>query len=472
MLVETEEVKHTYTILILSFSLFFCLLDASEEQLIEQFIAQPQSLELHLNPTYVSYCHRMGKSYPGVSSKALIGYGFTDFERQTIQQNPSTISIARECIDDATLLRVSHPAIQRPVLIALQDSLLTSPYQLQSKKWHQQESQFVHLRCQKPQPQDSLRLQLMDEYIRQVAMQLNINPVMFDLMHQGKIVYYRAASEESIEQFTGYRCRGMGILAEDAVVSRFVCHLHELSHILINLAIPQLPLYTHPFLQEGFAVATGGRGGQDASVLLDTAVFLCRAGFISPADLLDATAFRSMDAGISYPVAGLYSRFLLHTIGVDKYKKLYRNYSNETGNFASINLADLPADSLWQRYLAEADYTRILPQIAAETFSSVASSETMQVASSAHYVQITARDGARFSITTTGIQPDDNGRYKIEIDGQEIKIIDRLNEICLAHYAPGLSTVDGVILTTESGTQFYLSTQSIAAFHAGSGHLF
>lgn len=472
MLVEIQEVKNPYTIFVIIFCLLYCTLDADEAQLIEQFLTQPLSMESHLNPSYVTYCTRLGKNYPGVSSKARIGYGFTEMERQAIQQNPDAMTTARECIGDATLLRISHPDIQRPVLIALKDSLIISPYQLQSESWTQRESQLLHMRCQDTQPQDSLRLQLMDEYIRQLVIQLNINPVMFDLLHYGKIVYYRVASEESIERFTGYRCRGMGIIAEDAVVSRFCCHLHELSHIIINLALPQLPLYTHPFLQEGFAVATGGRGGQDASVLLDTAVFLCRAGFISPVELFDASAFRSMDAGISYPVAGLYTRFLMQNIGMETYKELYRKYSNGTGNFASIDLADLPADSLWQCYLAEADFARIQPQVVGEEFGPDVSDASMQIAESTYYVQITARDGARFSVSDTGIRPDNEGRYKIEIQDPEIKIIDTLSEICIAHYAPGLATVSGEPASTETGTQFYLSRKSISAFHAGFGQLF
>ena len=114
-----------------------------------------------------------------------------------------------------------------------------------------------------------------------------------------------------------------------------------------------LPLYTHPFLQEGFAVAFGGRGGLDAHTISEMGVFLIKSGFANYKDLLSKLDFQKTDASISYPISGLYTEFLIKSIGIDNYLKLYRKYSGTSEKVLSeiINEEDLLSDDKWNLFI-------------------------------------------------------------------------------------------------------------------------
>jgi len=173
-------------------------------------------------------------------------------------------------------------------------------------------------------------------------------------LQKKKIYYYLCKDEDEILSLTGYRARGMANLAYDAVITTYNFHAHELLHLLINYKLRRLPLYTHPFLQEGFAVAFGGRGGLGPNSLLNVAKFLFQTQFVELESILDGEAFRQQDASLSYSSAGLYNRFLLEKLGPQSYLQLYRTHSAGSARIASqrITLDELPDSSAWNSYIS------------------------------------------------------------------------------------------------------------------------
>ena len=142
-------------------------------------------------------------------------------------------------------------------------------------------------------------------------------------------------------------------LAYDYVITTFNCHYHELLHLLINYKLNNLPLYTHPFLQEGFAVAFGSRGGKEPEVILSFGYFIAGSGFLNYKDLLNADNYKSYDVSMSYPLSGLYNKFLITRLGIEKYLDLYFKYSSTNINNITISLKDIPSQAGWLKYLDE-----------------------------------------------------------------------------------------------------------------------
>jgi len=142
-------------------------------------------------------------------------------------------------------------------------------------------------------------------------------------------------------------------LAMDAVITTYNAHYHELMHLLINFKLQDLPLYTHPFFQEGFAVATGGRGGKEPKVILDLGVFITKSELLDYTDLLSRGEFYKVDASFSYPLCGLYNYFLIKHWGIGKYLDLYKGFSGSSSevNTMIINENILPAKTEWYTYI-------------------------------------------------------------------------------------------------------------------------
>jgi hypothetical protein len=170
-----------------------------------------------------------------------------------------------------------------------------------------------------------------------------------------KIYYILCKDEEEIKLLTGFNTRGMYNLAYDFVITTFNSHYHELLHLLINFNLQRLPLYTHPLLQEGFAVAFGGRGGQEPDVILSLGSFLYNSKMLDYSSLLSKNDFYQFNVSLSYPVSGLYNKFLVEQIGIERYLELYRKYSGTADEVGKMKIHDneLPGRDTWEEFLAD-----------------------------------------------------------------------------------------------------------------------
>jgi hypothetical protein len=105
---------------------------------------------------------------------------------------------------------------------------------------------------------------------------LKYNDSELQLLKEQKILYVFCSNQDEIVSITGSVSKGRYLSEHDAVVTTYSCHFHEVAHLLLNYKIKENSLYPIPFLQEGFAVATGGRGGQSNNVLNDVGYFIAR----------------------------------------------------------------------------------------------------------------------------------------------------------------------------------------------------
>jgi hypothetical protein len=69
--------------------------------------------------------------------------------------------------------------------------------------------------------------------------------------------------------------------------------------------------------------------------------------------LLSKLDFQKTDASISYPISGLYSDFLIKSLGIENYLKLYKKYSGNSEKVLSekINEENLLSDDKWNLFI-------------------------------------------------------------------------------------------------------------------------
>ena len=201
----------------------------------------------------------------------------------------------------------------------------------------------------------------LDDFVDKKLKLLQFTKKEIEKLSEKKIDYFLCKSKSEVKLLTGYEARGLYYLPYDYIISTFNCHYHEIMHLLINYKLKKLHLYTLPLLQEGFAVAYGGRGGKIPGVILQMGMFLVKSNFLNYKSLLSKKEFYSANVSMSYPVAGLYVRSLVDKMGINKFLNLYRKYSgNEVKiNKVKIDLSNLPPDSEWQEYSDkyESDFT-------------------------------------------------------------------------------------------------------------------
>ena len=186
---------------------------------------------------------------------------------------------------------------------------------------------------------------------------LQISDDRMNLLQKEKINYILCKDQNEIKKISGFDTRGIYILAYDEVITTFNTHYHELSHLLMNFKLQNLPLYTLPFFQEGFAVAVGGRGGIGRNILLNIGYFLEKSGYLKFNAILSKEDFMSENASMTYPAAGLYNYFLISNYGINSYINLYLKYSGtskQVNEFIASKIF-LPPVETYKKFLNDFD---------------------------------------------------------------------------------------------------------------------
>jgi hypothetical protein len=193
-------------------------------------------------------------------------------------------------------------------------------------------------------PINDFALDDLDRFIEQAGISLDISNDKMELLEREKIDYY-LCTENEFEQLTGYNAHGIANLQFDAIVSQHLPHQHELTHLLINYALGELPLYTLPILQEGLAVAVGGRWGKDPKVVMQIGPVVIKNGICNLEDILTFNGFHN-EVGmpdISYPVSAIFVDMLIKEFGIDKFKDLYLDLSGSSYWIQSLTRDDIKA---------------------------------------------------------------------------------------------------------------------------------
>ena len=223
---------------------------------------------------------------------------------------------------------------------------LTYPQDYFTKEWPVKESRYfrIHYHPDVGKYLNEVLLEEADRFVEDMAGTLKIPGNDVKVIAEKKIEFYYCDSDKTVKEITGQPTKGLFDLPSNDIISANFPHFHELLHFLINYKLRRLPLYTLPIMQEGLAVYYGGRWGKKPTALLDLGVFLYRESFINFDSMLTFRGFHQQSgADISYPVAEVFSAFLLDRLGQDKTFELYLELSGRSGELQALSVEDIQA---------------------------------------------------------------------------------------------------------------------------------
>lgn len=234
-----------------------------------------------------------------------------------------------------------------------------------AKDWPVQTSKYfrIHSHPDRAKFLNPVLLNEADRFIERIADSLQIDKKTLADMAARKIEYYYCDGDDAVKAITGVVTKGVYDLASNDVISSDFPHFHEIVHLLVNVKLKEVPLYTLPLLREGMAVRYGGRWGKRNSALADLGGFLIREKIVELDSILTARGFEEAStADIAYPVASVFTSYLVDKIGQLKYIDLYRSLSGDmdivdTMNHIQVRRAFLGATGMaeWTDLLSDFD---------------------------------------------------------------------------------------------------------------------
>ena len=328
------------------------------ELFIQSLIAN-KNLDSLANQSELEISKRLGIEYESVDNKFLISYDIEDMIKNSIKRdeldyNIQTVNLGADY--SKVILSIKELNYQKEFYF--KDGKYISPISYYSRGWKEVESKYFRFLISDTTLFNSYCIDNLENFFLKIARLLHFGDRRLKEIEANKIYYILCKDEEEIELLTGFNIRGTYNLAYDFVITTFNSHYHELMHLLMNFKLQRLPLYTHPFFQEGFAVAFGGRGGKEPEVILGIGSFLYNSKMLDYSSLLKKDDFYQFDASLSYPASGLYNKFLIEKIGIERYLELYRKYSGTADEVGKMEIFEneLPQRSVWEEFLA--DYSK------------------------------------------------------------------------------------------------------------------
>lgn len=318
---------------------------------VEALINNSEDLEKYVLPEELELSKRLGISYEGVQNKFLIGYDLDDEIRVGLISKKFQYKYDVKILENGdNVLVFSVPEKNYEKKYYFKNGLWISQVSYFIQGWKKTESEHFIFVTSETDLINDYAVNKMEEFLLRECELLKIDE---RKLRENKIYYVLCKNQDEIEKVTGYKSLGMCDLAFDYVISTFPCHYHELSHLIMNFKLQNISLYTNPFLQEGFAVAMGGRGGREPGIIHNVGYFLAKSGFADYKDFLNRQKFFSEDASIGYPICGVYNLFLIKEIGIEKYLELYKKYSTDKNkiNESEISVKNLPDESEWKNFI-------------------------------------------------------------------------------------------------------------------------
>ncbi len=403
---------------------------------------------------------RFGIRYDGATTKALIG---VEPDSETlVGLKTGALHLVTTRLDNADgAFRLTIPGTAYDHTVYLDGDRVRTPVVQLTRRWPVHQTRFLDVRAADSTGWNPSLGAALDSFVTHTMTALGYTAAQRTLVETRRIGYVRCADEAEVERLTGYVTRGVALLGPDLVVSSHPAHLHELTHELVSIRLGRTALYTHPLLQEGLAVALGGRAGGVPEAQLSMGAFLVRAGMLTPAELFTRAGFAEQNASLSYPVAGLYVRFLLDRLGADRTLALYRRFSAPTaGAVPDLAPADLPPDADWHRWLARftpyAHATLGLdrPLPTGETVQLDGNRLDIAMPTGALLIKISDEpggDGSRLLATKLPGIPSDGAAYLVTADSTEINLYDLRTDLWIAGYVRAFTAAGPAVLTVPDG---------------------
>ena len=298
--------------------------------------------------------NRLDIHYEGVKNKFLLSYEIDPPIISEIKNNNLTYDLNAEKLkEDFLKITFNVSTKNYSKTYYFKNDKMVSPVLYFTKDWRVFISKYFRVKVSNPALFNEYSLRKLDDFVDTMIKLLQINNDRQELLQKEKINYILCKDEDEIKKISGFDTRGIYVLAYDEVITTFNTHYHELSHLLMNYKLQNLPLYTLPFFQEGFAVAVGGRGGIGRDILLNIGYFLEKSSFLKFNSILTNKDFMSENASMTYPSAGLYNYFLISSYGINSYIKLYLKYSGSAKKVNELDSAKilLPPIEEYEKFL-------------------------------------------------------------------------------------------------------------------------
>jgi len=181
-----------------------------------------------------------------------------------------------------------------------------------------------------------------DRFVEEMAKVLDISKEDVKKIAEKKIEFFYCNNDSTVAEITSQTTKGLFDVASNDIISANFPHFHELTHFLVNYKLRRLPLFTLPVMQEGVAVYYGGRWGKRPSALFDLGIFIYREKFVEIDSILTIRSFRNNSgADISYPVAAVFTSYLMDKLGQDDYFELYLALSGKYKELAVMSPVDI-----------------------------------------------------------------------------------------------------------------------------------
>ena len=321
---------------------------------INALIKNSGDLEKFVLPSELKLSKRLGIVFPDIKHKFLISNDIDSSIRIDLNKKRLKYKYHIEIMDEGYWRLIFEvPSMNMKNSYYFYKSFLISKPAYYAKDWPERDSRYFKFHISDPHLINQYSIDRLDSFIDASLDLLECTEAERERLEKGKIHYFLCGDQNEIELLTGYKARGMYYLPYDYIVSTFNCHYHELMHLLINFKLKSNRLYTLPFLQEGFAVAFGGRGGKEPDVIMEMGLFLAQSNMVNYKSLLDRADFYQFDASLSYPISGLYIKFLIEMRGIKSFVELYKKYSCGVSkiNQLKIDSGELPGDTEWLEYV-------------------------------------------------------------------------------------------------------------------------
>jgi len=297
---------------------------------------------------------RFGIKYDETDIKYLIAYNIPDELKPKVRSGELKYSYSIIPLENNfSRLELNIPEYNHTVKFYFKGDYLVSPSLYFSKDWKTTESRFFKFIISTPGLFNAYTAEVLDNFILKMSKLMELPEDDLALLEKEKIYYYFCKDETEIEKLSGFKTLGIYNLASDLIITTYNCHYHEICHLLMNFKIKNVPLYTHPLLQEGFAVAYGGRGGREPEIMMNVGNFLLSSGIMSLNNLMTKDDFLTEDASMTYPVAGILTRYFVENTGFGKYLDLYKKFSSGRENINKIVFpeSELPEKNAFTLYL-------------------------------------------------------------------------------------------------------------------------
>jgi len=328
------------------------------EKFLKQLVDYDSSLTQWVLKSELDKSRRFGIDYRTPMDKFFIQYDIEENIRRLVTRGRLKYQFEIEPLNSGySRLIFKLAARDYKTAFYFKEDSLTTPYDYYSRDWKEFVTKYMRVRASDPRMFPATAARQLDDFVDSLIVLLQLDEEKAAMLQQQKLDYLICVDTDEIEKVSGFNTRGLAILATDRIITTFPLHKHEVAHLLINLALPKPPLFVHPFMQEGFATAVGGRGGKTPEVISEIGVFLQKSTFMTVEEIRKRKDFQNSDASLSYPLSGVYNSFLLEQWPIDRYLRFYSSLGSVTSKAVphKVYPDSLPADSLFEAYIAIVD---------------------------------------------------------------------------------------------------------------------